>query len=140
MHRLGADGSIGQRTDLVQHEAHGEHPRQEQAHPHMVRNAGDSLLVTDLGGDAIYRYQLTADGRLMPDGIVATPAGSGPRHLLSVGDRTYVTAELSGQVLVYDADWHLVGTVPASTGPASTGPASTGSASTGPAPTSPLSW
>jgi 6-phosphogluconolactonase len=117
VHRLGADGSIGQRTDLVQHEAHGKHPRQEQAHPHMVRATGDGLLVTDLGGDAIYRYRLTTDGQLQPDGIITAPAGSGPRHVLPVGDRNYLTAELSGQVLVYDADWHLVGAVPASTAP-----------------------
>lgn len=115
VHRLGPDGSIGPRTDLVQHEAHGEHPRQESAHPHMVRAADDGLLVADLGGDAIYRYQLAADGQLKPDGIIAAPAASGPRHVLAVGDRNYVTAELSGQVLVFDADWHLVGAVPAST-------------------------
>jgi 6-phosphogluconolactonase len=115
VHRLGPDGSIGERTDLVQHEAHGQHPRQEQAHPHMVRAVGDSLLVTDLGGDAIYRYRLTADGQLEPDGIIAAPAGSGPRHLLPVGDRYYVTAELSGQVLTYAADGQLLGGVPAST-------------------------
>jgi 6-phosphogluconolactonase len=114
VHRLGPDGSIGERTDLVQHEAHGNHPRQERAHPHMVRADGDGLLVTDLGGDAIYRYQLTADGRLKPDGVIATPPASGPRHLLPVGDRNYLTAELSGEVLVYDADWQFIGEVPAS--------------------------
>ena len=73
------------------------------------------LLVTDLGGDAIYRYQLTPDGRLTPDGVISAPAGSGPRHVLQVGDRSYVTAELSGEVLSYDGDWHLAGAVPAST-------------------------
>jgi 6-phosphogluconolactonase (cycloisomerase 2 family) len=114
VHRLGPDGSIGQRTDLVQHEMHGEHPRQEKAHPHMVQASPDGVLVIDLGGDAIYRYQLTADFQLKPDGMISTPAGSGPRHLLSVGDRSYLTAELSGQVLVYDADWQLIGAVPAS--------------------------
>ncbi len=114
VHRLGPDGSIGERTDLVRHEAHGDPPRQEQAHPHMVRPMGDVLLVTDLGGDAIYRYHLTADGKLMPDGITPAPRGSGPRHVLPVGDRYYLTAELSGEVLVYEADGTLIGTVPAS--------------------------
>ncbi len=37
VHRLGPDGSIGPRTDLVRHERHGDGPRQEQAHPHMIR-------------------------------------------------------------------------------------------------------
>ena len=45
VHRLGQDGSIGERTDLVRHEAHGDHPRQEQAHPHMVRRLADDVLV-----------------------------------------------------------------------------------------------
>jgi 6-phosphogluconolactonase len=119
VHQLGPDGRIGARTDLVQHVRHGEHPRQDGPHPHMIRVVGDSLLVTDLGGDAIYRYQLTADGQLKLDDIIAAPAGTGPRHVLPVGDRYYVTAELSGQVLVYDAAFELVGAVPASAG---TGP------------------
>jgi 6-phosphogluconolactonase len=118
VHRLGPDGSIGERTDLILHETHGEQPRQEQAHPHMVYAADEELLVTDLGGDAIYRYRLTPDGKLMQEGVIPAPPGSGPRHLLTVGDRTYVTAEMSGQVLVYDAGWRLLGAVPAS---ASTG-------------------
>lgn len=114
VHRLGPDGSIGERTDLIYHEAHGEGPRQEQAHPHMVYATSGELLVTDLGGDAIYRYRLTPDGKLMQQGVIPAPPGSGPRHLLTVGDHMYVTAELTGQVLVYDAEWQLVGAVPAS--------------------------
>jgi 6-phosphogluconolactonase len=114
VHRLGPDGSIRERTDLIQHEIHGEHLRQEQAHPHMVRATSGELLVTDLGGDAIYRYKLTPEGKLMQEGVIPAPPGSGPRHLLTVMDRTYVTAELTGQVLVYAADWQLVGAVPAS--------------------------
>jgi 6-phosphogluconolactonase (cycloisomerase 2 family) len=115
VHRLGPDGSIGERTDLVRHERRGRHPRQEAAHPHMVRSVNGGLLVTDLGGDAIYRYRLTDEGRLAADGVVHTPPGSGPRHVLPVADRYYVTAELSGEVLSYDRDWQLLGTVPAST-------------------------
>jgi 6-phosphogluconolactonase len=114
VHELGADGSIGRRTDLVRHDRHGEHDRQEQAHPHMVRDIGGMLLVTDLGGDAIYRYRLDQSGKLMAEGIVAAPPGSGPRHVLPVGDHYYVTAELSGQVLGYDADGQLLSAVPAS--------------------------
>ncbi|MGH3300447.1 MAG: lactonase family protein [Streptosporangiaceae bacterium] len=114
VHRLGADGSIGPPTDLVKHERHGEHPRQDMAHPHMVLPLDDGLVITDLGGDSLYRYGLTDDGKLVPDGVVATPPGSGPRHALPVGDRRYVTAEPSGQVLTYDASWRLLGAVPAS--------------------------
>ncbi len=130
VHRLGPDGSIGERTDLVQHQVHGEHPRQDAAHPHMIlavadpaggsgpsASDGSRLLVTDLGGDAIYSYRLTGDGRLTQDGVMVAPRGSGPRHVLPVGNRYYVTAELSGQVLVYDAGQQLAGTVPASAKP-----------------------
>jgi 6-phosphogluconolactonase len=111
---LGDDGRIGPRTDLVRHDRHGEHERQEQAHPHMVRADGDDVLVTDLGGDAIYRYHLGQDGSLRLKEVVDAPAQTGPRHVLPVGGRYYLTAELSGQVLVYDAGWQLLGAVPAS--------------------------
>jgi 6-phosphogluconolactonase len=114
VHRLGPDGSIGERTDLIQHDRGGEHERQEQAHPHMVLAADSGLLVVDLGGDAIYRYQLGDDGKLRLEDVVATPAGSGPRHVRPAGDRFYVTAELSAQVLVFESDWRLAGAVPAS--------------------------
>ena len=114
VHELGPDGSIGRQTDLVQHERHGEHDRQAQAHPHMVRDVNGELLVTDLGGDAIYLYRLSPGGKLMPDGVVTTPAGSGPRHVLPVGEHYFVTAELSGQVLSFDRKGRLLSSVPAS--------------------------
>jgi len=114
VHRLNDDGSIGPRTQLVQHSRHGEHPRQEQAHPHMVRVVDGSVLIIDLGGDAIYQYRLGEDGTLELERIISAPAGSGPRHALPVADRYYVTAELSGEVLVYNADGRFLGAVPAS--------------------------
>ena len=114
VHELGPDGRIGRRTDLLTHTSHGDRPRQEQAHPHMARVAGEEVLVTDLGGDRIYRYRLSAEGRLIAGDVIATPAGSGPRHVLPVGDRFYVTAELSGQVLTFDTRWQLLSAVPAS--------------------------
>ena len=119
VHRLAPDGSIGERTDLVQHERTGDLPRQAGAHPHMVREQDGVLLVVDLGGDAVYRYELTDDGKLNLLGIVDAPAGSGPRHVLPHGDRFYLTAELSGEVLVYSDGGQLLGRVPAST---ATGP------------------
>jgi 6-phosphogluconolactonase (cycloisomerase 2 family) len=122
VHRLGPDGGIGERTDLVRHERRGRHPRQDAAHPHMVRAVADGLLVTDLGGDAIYRYRLTDEGKLTADGIAHTPPGSGPRHVLPVADHYYVTAELSSEVLVYDRGWRLLGAVPASTSPGANQP------------------
>lgn len=114
VHRLAEDGSIGERTDLVEHTAHGSHPRQTSAHPHMVRPVEDGLVIIDLGGDAGYQYRLDDDGKLVPVGVIAAPAGSGPRHILSTGGRYYLTAELSGEVLSYDADRQFIGAVPAS--------------------------
>jgi 6-phosphogluconolactonase len=114
VHRLGADGSIGERTDMVQHTEHGDHPRQQSAHPHMVAVTGESVLVIDLGADLIYRYRLTDEGRLELQQTFGAPAGSGPRHARRVGRRYYVTAELSGDVLVYDERGTLLTTLPAS--------------------------
>jgi 6-phosphogluconolactonase len=114
VHRLGPAGEIGERTDLVEHTVHGDHPRQETAHPHMVRVSDDRILIIDLGGDAIYRYVVSDDGKLELEDVIAAPARSGPRHALHVGDRLYVTAELSGEVLVYDREGRLVQTLAAS--------------------------
>jgi 6-phosphogluconolactonase len=114
VHKLAPDGSIGERTELVKHHVHGEHPRQDAAHPHMVLATDDGVLITDLGGDAIYSYRLTPDGKLTQNGVLLAPRASGPRHVLLVGGRYYATAELSGQVLVYDAGLQLAGSVPAS--------------------------
>jgi 6-phosphogluconolactonase len=114
VHRLGPDGEIGDRTDLVEHTRHGDHPRQESAHPHMVQVSGDQILIIDLGADAIYQYTVSDEGRLELEDVIQAPARSGPRHALHVGDRFYVTAELSGEVLVYDRGGQLVQTMPAS--------------------------
>jgi 6-phosphogluconolactonase len=113
VHRLAEDGSIGERTDLVEHTMHGDQPRQESAHPHMVRPVADRIVVIDLGADAAFRYRLSDDGKLVLDDVITTPAGSGPRHMLSVGGRFYVTAELSAEVLTYNADRTFAGAVPA---------------------------
>ncbi len=41
----------------------------------MIRVVGGDLLVVDLGGDAIYRYRLSDDGRLTLDGHVERQPG-----------------------------------------------------------------
>lgn len=117
VHRLGDDGAIGSRTDLVQHTRTGEHPRQAAAHPHMVRADGGGIYVSDLGGDVIYRYHLDGDGQLANEGVVHVEHGAGPRHFLRLGDRWLMTAELMGRVYVFDADWHPLGSVQAARSP-----------------------
>jgi 6-phosphogluconolactonase (cycloisomerase 2 family) len=82
----------------------------------MVRVVDDGgLLVIDLGGDAIYQYRLRDDGTLVQGNVIKAPAGTGPRHGLRIGDRYYVSAELSGELLVFELDGRLAGVLMAST-------------------------
>ncbi len=111
VHRLGADGALGERTDLLVHEGAGPNPeRQERAHAHMAspNPGGGAILVIDLGTDAVYRYELeAATGRLVPLGPrIHVRAGSGPRHLARHPDgrRAYLVGELDATVTAYDID------------------------------------
>jgi 6-phosphogluconolactonase len=84
--RLEADGSIGPRTDFVQHEGSSVDPvRQTGPHAHMILFdpvTGD-VLVPDLGLDAVLFYTLSSEGTLTehPDRRIHTEPGAGPRHL-----------------------------------------------------------
>lgn len=102
VHRLRADGRIGELTHLVQHEGSGPHPeRQAGPHAHMVYFADETLvLVVDLGADLIAAYRLDpAAGRLAALGSSALPAGFGPRHLVALpADRLAVAGELTGEI------------------------------------------
>jgi 6-phosphogluconolactonase (cycloisomerase 2 family) len=84
VHRLAADGSLGQRTDLVQHTGSGPDPdRQSGPHAHMVLNdpAGGFVLAVDLGTDSVYTYRLdTGTGKLAAVSTATVSAGAGPRH------------------------------------------------------------
>jgi 6-phosphogluconolactonase len=111
VHRLGDDGAVGERTDLLVHDGAGPDPkRQERAHAHMVSpNPGrGAILVVDLGTDAVYRYELEpATGRLVPVGPrIHVHAGSGPRHIARHPDgrRAYLVGELDAMVTMYDID------------------------------------
>ncbi|BCB81876.1 lactonase family protein [Phytohabitans flavus] len=111
VHRLGEDGALGERTDLLVHEGTGPNPdRQERAHAHMVspNPGGGAILAVDLGVDAVYRYELeAATGRLVPLGSrVQVHAGSGPRHLARHPDgrSAYLVGELDATVTAYDLD------------------------------------
>jgi 6-phosphogluconolactonase len=103
VHPVLGDGSLGARTDLVEHHGTpGPHAdRQDGPHAHQVAFADNGLLVCDLGLDEIVGYRLD-DGRLTELARSAMPAGSGPRHLVLDGDTAYVLGELSSTVTVCD--------------------------------------
>ena len=107
---IGADGSLGAPTDVVQQ--HGSGPnkeRQEAPHPHCVMfdPAGRYLATADLGIDKVETWQLQ-DGKLDKVSEVSLPPGSGPRHLAfnPDGSMLYVISELKATVtaLPYDAE------------------------------------
>jgi 6-phosphogluconolactonase (cycloisomerase 2 family) len=76
------DGSVGERTQLLQHNGSGPHERQDGPHVHQVRESPDGryLLVTDLGTDSVTTYRLDG-GWLVEVSRAHTPPGAGPRHL-----------------------------------------------------------
>ncbi len=107
------DGSLGEATDVVQHQGAGPTSRQEGPHAHSIRPAPDNRFVfaLDLGIDKILAYWLDlAQGRLVPADVpwVEVAPGSGPRHLTFHPDGRFAYAinELSSTVTVYayDAD------------------------------------
>lgn len=109
VHRLAADGALGDRTDLLVHDGAGPNPeRQERAHAHMVSldPAGGVILVVDLGSDAVYRYRLAGDRLVALAPAVRVPAGMGPRHLARHPDgrRAYLVGELDATVAEYELD------------------------------------
>ncbi len=91
--------------NVLPFEGSGPHPvRQAGPHVHSswLSPDGKSLVVVDLGSDALYRFPVE-DGQVVtkaPERFPAPP-GSGPRHCAFGRDVLYVTTELSDEVLVY---------------------------------------
>jgi 6-phosphogluconolactonase len=110
---VAADGTLGDRTDLVALEgALGPH-RTEQAsgHPHQCRfdPSGRFLVVPDKGRDRVFLFRLdAAAGRLQaatPASVAARP-GAGPRHIdfHPAAPYAYVVNELDSTVVTYRFD------------------------------------
>jgi len=99
---------------VIQYNGSSIHPtRQQSSHIHSstLSPDGKMLIVADLGGDCLYRFDVR-DGRLaLPEvATISLPAGCGPRHCAFApeGDYLYVVTELSDEVLVYStADFAL---------------------------------
>ncbi|MEY8043101.1 lactonase family protein [Saccharopolyspora cebuensis] len=113
VHRRGADGTLGESTDLVQHPG-----AQPHAHQVVVDPSGRWVIAVDLGADAVFCYRLDpGTGRLARHQHLALPTGTGPRHLVFHPDatRAYLLAELASTITVlhFDVDtgWFTPGEV-----------------------------
>ena len=104
--RLGGDGSIEERTEIVQHFGSSKHPRrQRRPHAHSVNlDVGNRYVaVADLGVDKVFVYPLDAVKgrlRLAKAGAASLPPGFGPRHFAfhPQGKLAFVNGELSSSL------------------------------------------
>lgn len=106
-----ANGQLGVRSQLIEHEGGSGvvGKRQDNPHPHWVGFSPDGkfAFVPDLGLDQIVIYLVTEDGRLKPHGTANTVPGGGPRHMRfsTNGKFIHLLNELSLSVtsFAYDA-------------------------------------
>jgi 6-phosphogluconolactonase len=105
------DGSLGEATDVVQHQGSSVTPRQTAPHPHSVNVdvSGNFIYVPDLGTDRVMIYRLDAGkGKLLPAtrGWAGAKAGAGPRHMVfhPDGRNAYVLNELDTNVTRFAVD------------------------------------
>ncbi|HTU64955.1 MAG TPA: lactonase family protein [Steroidobacteraceae bacterium] len=109
---LAKDGSLGERTAMIQHTGSSVHPqRQNKPYAHWIHTdpTNKFALVADLGTDQIVVYALDAKtGKLTPNNPAAvhTPPGTGPRHLAfhPNGKWVYSIAELANEVMAFNWD------------------------------------
>lgn len=106
-----ADGSLGEASEVIQHEGSSVHPRQTAAHPHSIFLDPDNAFafVPDLGLDKIMIYRFLNDsGRLIPNETpwVELAPGSGPRHFAfhPDGQLAYVINELASTITAFNYD------------------------------------
>ncbi|WP_406090857.1 lactonase family protein [Streptomyces sp. NBC_01013] len=105
VHPLAADGSVGERTDLVAHTAPAPGPGQDGPHAHQILTAPDGghVLAVDLGNDTVYTYRFDEErGTLTQSSYAALRPGAGPRHLTfhPGGRHAYLACELDNTVVV----------------------------------------
>lgn len=111
VHPIGADGTLGERSDFVQHSGTGpQTDRQEGPHAHNARFdlAGRYAIVTDLGTDEVWTYALDlGTGRLAPavNPPARTAPGAGPRHVaIHPNGHVYVACELDSTITTFGYD------------------------------------
>lgn len=99
------DGSLGESSDLVQHQGHGTDPkRQEGPHAHSIDLSPDNRLAfaDDLGLDElkVYRFDATKGTLTTNDPPFDFDPATGPRHFALNGEFAYVIGEMRGTVTV----------------------------------------
>lgn len=105
VHPVEADGSLGARTDLVQHSSPPPGPGQDGPHAHQIITSPDGghVLSVDLGNDTVYTYTLDlGTGQLTQVSAATLPPGTGPRHLTfhPNGTFAYLANEVGNSVAV----------------------------------------
>lgn len=108
------DGSLGNPTDLIQHEGSSINPkRQEGPHAHsvVVGPSNRYVYVPDLGLDKIMIYRFDSNqGKLTPNKIpyVSTKPGAGPRHFIFHPNNrlAYLINELDSTIVAYAYNEH----------------------------------
>ena len=101
---LSVEGMPCGEAESLRFQGSGPHPsRQASAHTHSswLSPDGKSLVVADLGMDAVMRFPVR-DGRVVASEreTFSMPPGSGPRHCAFGDGVLYVATELSDEVLV----------------------------------------
>jgi 6-phosphogluconolactonase (cycloisomerase 2 family) len=104
--RIEDNGALSDRIGLLEFSGSGpDADRQDASHAHQVVSVGESILVPDLGADAIHIVRIDAEGNLSPAAdSVSLPPGSGPRHLVLAGRHLVVACELSATLWVSALD------------------------------------
>ncbi|MCB1095587.1 MAG: lactonase family protein [Verrucomicrobiae bacterium] len=107
---LAKDGSVLERSQLIEHEggSRAVEGRQDSPHPHWsgFDAAGAFAFVPDLGLDGVVIYKVVDNARLKRHGFAATAPGSGPRHMKFSpdGKHAYVLNEMALTVTTFDYD------------------------------------
>lgn len=106
VYQVGADGRLGDLTDHVLHTGSGPNAeRQATSHAHMSASDPETghILITDLGADTIFVYEVGPAGRLTLTRELKAEPGAGPRHMAfhPDGRHLFVVNELGNTVSVW---------------------------------------
>jgi 6-phosphogluconolactonase len=107
-----SDGSLGESSDVVQHEGKGQNQRRQQgphAHCIVLDKSGKYAFAADLGIDKVMIYRFDAKtGKLIPNStpFAQTRPGAGPRHFTihPGGKFAYVINELDSTLTSFSYD------------------------------------